>query len=106
MMTGRTQRKLVYEKKISIDLPYGRGQKQYCCLITYRPPDCKCSPESVITVTIKPSSKTCRHEDTHLFVRFAGYYSTLESKINLCYFVVITNYAMTSSYYCLFLLIL
>lgn len=65
--------KLVYEKKIPIDLPHGKGPKTYCRFIRYKPIDCKLSPEPVITLTIKPSGR-CQHEDTHLFVRFAGYH--------------------------------
>ena len=72
---GYTQRKVVYNKKISINLPHGKGPKRYCRLITYRPPDCRHSPKPVITVTIKPSSDTCYYEDTHLFVRFSDFYS-------------------------------
>lgn len=64
---------LVYEKKIPIDLPHGKGPKTYCRFIRYKPIDCKLSPEPVITLTIQPSGR-CQHEDTHLFVRFAGYH--------------------------------
>ncbi len=71
-VTGHDQRQLVYKKTISINLPHGRGPKRYCRLITYKPLHCKLSPEPVITLTIKPSGR-CHHEDTHLFVRFAGY---------------------------------
>lgn len=72
MDMGHGQMHLVYEKKTSIDLPHGKGPKTYCRWISYKPTNCKLSPDPVITLTIKPS-RHCHHEDTHLFVRFAGY---------------------------------
>ena len=73
---GRENRHALYEKKISIDLPHGKGPKTYCHWISYKPTNCKLSPDPVITLTIKPSGR-CYHEDTHLFARFAGYNYTL-----------------------------
>ena len=71
---GYHQRKLVYKKKISIDLPHGKGPKRYCRLITYKTINCKMNAGPVVTLTIKcQPSKHCHHEDTHLFVRFAEY---------------------------------
>lgn len=72
MDMGRGQMRLVYEKKTSIDLPHGKGPKTYCRWISYKPINCKLTPDLVITLTIIPSGR-CHHEDTHLFVRFAGY---------------------------------
>ena len=69
---GFEQPVLLYKKKITIDLPYGKGPKTHCRMITYKPINCKGSPCPLISLTIKPSGR-CRHEDTHLFVRFAGY---------------------------------
>ena len=74
-LVGREQPvyKLLYEtEKITIDLPYGKGPKTHCRMITYKPIKCKGSPCPLISLTIKPSGR-CRHEDTHLFVRFTGY---------------------------------
>ena len=68
---------VLYEKKRTIDLPYGVGPKVYCHLIAYTPTginkDTKQSLKPRISVTIRPSSEKCHHEDTHLFVRFSGY---------------------------------
>ena len=73
--------KPVYEKKITIDLPHGKGPKTYCRYISYKPIGYELSPEPIITLTIKPN-RLCEHEDTHLFMRFAGYYfkQTLPTK--------------------------
>ena len=71
---GYDQYQLLYEKKITIELPYGAGPKNYCRSIKYSPLHCKQNPQPLITVSITPSG-SCHHEDTHLFVRFAGYYS-------------------------------
>lgn len=68
---GKNTSQLVYYKRRSIDLPRGRGPKNYSCLITYKPINRELNPEPLITVTIKPSGR-CHHEDTHLFVRFAS----------------------------------
>lgn len=69
---NRDSRIVVYSKKVSIHLPpRGRGVKTYCRLVTYKPTDCY---EPLITLTITPS-KRCHHDNTHLFVRFAGYNS-------------------------------
>lgn len=69
---GRDRKHLMYKKSVSINLPHGVGPKTYCRWISYEPTNWKLSPEAVITLTIKPSAH-CYHEDTHLFVRFAGY---------------------------------
>ena len=68
---GENPSQLVYHKRRSIDLPRGRGPKNYCCLIAHKPTNHELNPEPMITVTVKPSG-SCHHEDTHLFVRFAS----------------------------------
>ena len=68
---------VLHEKKRTINLPYGMGPIVYCHSITYTPTGinkaAKQSPKPQISVTIRPSSEKCYHEDTHLFVRFSGY---------------------------------
>jgi hypothetical protein len=64
---------VLYKKKVSINLPHGKGPKTYCHWVSYKPVNSKVNPEPVVTVTIKPSGKHCKHQDTHLFVRFEDY---------------------------------
>ena len=70
--TPKSTHSKLYEKKVSIQLPQGCATKIYRLSINYRPRDYKQNPKPLITVAIKPSGDCCL-EDTHLFVRFAGY---------------------------------
>ncbi len=68
---------LVTKKKATIDLPYGGRPKTYCRLIQYTPTATNAlvlssSSRLHISLSIKQSGGACA-EDTHLFVRFAGY---------------------------------
>lgn len=56
--------------KASIVLPHGGGPKTYCRLIRYKPKSLQLNSDLKITLTIKPSTRHCHHEDTHLFMRF------------------------------------
>ena len=76
----------VVTKKVTIDLPYGGRPKTYCRLIQYTPMPTNAlvlnsSSRLRISLSIKPSGAACYTEDTHLFVRFAGYnYSMKDQK--------------------------
>ena len=56
--------------KASINLPHGGCPKTYCRFIRYKPKNFQLSSDLEITLTIKPNTIHCHHEDTHLFMRF------------------------------------